>query len=128
MRRKRSGSTFHGDLRIILHVELRSHRAKDFLQLIGCEDRGRPSAQVDRVHLSPDLSANFFREARSVFNVTTYAAHVALEHSTRKDVGGEVAITALSSAERNGNVDAQGNAFIIQLKPFPSSRRPRPSI
>src|SRR5216683_4539028 len=81
IRCKSSRGALYSDLRIRLHIELRPHRAKDLLQLIGGEYRGRPSTQVDRVHLALDLSANFFRDARSVFNVTTYSVHVALEHS-----------------------------------------------
>jgi len=110
IRCKRPGSALDRDLRLALHIELRPHRTKDPLQLIEREYRGRPSAQVNRVHLTFNPPANFFRGSRGALNVGTYPVHIAFKHSAREHVGREVAIAALGAAERNRNVDAQGHS------------------
>src|SRR5216683_2573434 len=119
---KGSRSALYSDLRIRLHIELRPHRAKDLLQLIGRENCRRPSTQVDGVRVALSLPTNFLCDPRGVFNVTTYAVHVALKQHPREHIGGEVAITALGAAERNRNVDAEGHSPDYPTpKRFPSS-------
>ena len=60
-----------------------------------------------------DAPADFLRELRRMGDVRADAIYVALKDDARKNIRGEVAVTAFRAAERHGDVDSQGHRLII---------------
>src|SRR5207248_10312952 len=106
--RQRPRRALHGDLGVRAKTKLRAYRRKHPLQLGKVEDGGRPTAEVDRVHLRLEWRRSLTRNHRSktgathypvaVFNIRAYPIRISGKQRPRHYSRGEVAEAALGAA------------------------------
>ena len=132
-----AGSAFDRDLGFTKHVKLSPDGGENASQLRWFEYGRRSAAQINRIDLALDFSAHVGSDLDSGIHVSTDTVDVAIEKRFRKHVRSKVAETAFGTAERNGNINAEGHVSAIiplanlqlfaSLKGFPSSNELPPS-
>src|SRR5580658_1398566 len=121
-RSQRARSTFDRKLRVWLNLEILRNRDKQPSQLAYIEYSRSSAAQVDGVDDPVGANTHLCYSRVVTFHVSAYAVHIALEDGAGKDVRSKIAIAALSTAERYGDVQAKRHVndyptLAVRLRP-----------